>query len=105
VAKTSLGHVAYILALVGGILMVLFALFGFLGMGVMMAFEMPGAHFAGLGAILGLILGVVAIIGSKHATDLLWAIILIIVGYVGGGIGGLLVLIGGILGLVSRYVH
>jgi hypothetical protein len=105
VAKHSLGEIAYILALVGGILMVLFALLGFLGMGAMMAFQMPGAHFASLGAILSLILGVVAIVGSKHATDLLWAIILLIVGYVGGGIGGLLVLVGGILGLVSKYVH
>lgn len=104
-AKTSLGQVAYVLALVGGILMVLFALFGFLGMAVMMSFEMPGAHFAGLGAILGLVLGIVAIVGSKHATELVWAIVLIIVGYVGGGIGGILVLIGGILGLVSKYVH
>lgn len=103
-AKHSLGEIAYILALVGGILMVLFALLGFLGRGVMMAFEMPGAHFAGLGAMLGLILGIVAIVGSKHATDLVWAIVLIIVGYVGGGIGGVLVLVGGILGLV-KYVH
>jgi hypothetical protein len=51
--------------------------------------------------IIPLILGVVSIIGSKYVHRLEWAIILIILGYVGGGIGGLLVLIGGILGLVS----
>ena len=61
-------------------------------------------QFAGF-AILALILGVVAIVGSKHVTELLWAIILIIIGYVGGGIGGILVLIGGILGLISKYIH
>jgi hypothetical protein len=95
VAKTSLGRAAYVLALVGGILMVLLSLLGFLGMAFMMPFEMPGPRlFAGFGAILTLILGVVAIIGSKRVTELLWAIILIIIGLVGGGgIGGLLVLV------------
>lgn len=104
-AKTSLGRAAYVLALVGGILMVLLSLLGFLGMAFMMPFEMSGLRlFAGFGAILTLILGVVAIIGSKRVTELLWAIILIIIGFIGGGIGGLLVLVGGILGLVARYI-
>ena len=103
-AKDSLGRVAYILALVGGILMVLFGLLSLVGMAVMMPFSIPGLGlFAGFGAILGLILGIIAIIGSKRVMDLIWAIILIIIGFV-GGIGGLLVLIAGILGLVARYI-
>ncbi len=83
--------------------MVLLSLLGFLGMAFMsmMSFGMP--HFFGGFDILTLILGVVAIIGAKRVTELLWAIILIIIGLIGGGIGGILVLIGGILGLVSRY--
>jgi len=104
-AKGSLGRVAYILVLVGGILLVVFGLLSLVGMAGMMAFNMPGLGlFAGFGAILGLILGIVAIIGSKRVMDLIWAIILIIIGFIGGGIGGLLVLIGGILGLVARYI-
>ncbi len=103
-AKTSLGQVAYVLVLVGGILMVLFSLLGFLGFTLMMPFGMPMPHFAGF-AILALVLGIVAVVGSKHVTELLWAIILIIIGYVGGEVGGLLVLIGGILGLISKYIH
>ncbi len=104
-AKTSLGRVAYILVLVGGILMVLFSLLGLLGYAMMsmMSFGMP--RFFGGFAILGLVLGVVAIIGSKRVTELIWAIILIVIGLIGGGgIGGILVLIGGILGLISKYV-
>lgn len=104
-AKTSLGRVAYLLVLVGGILMILLSVLSFLGM-AFMPFGMPGLGlFASFGAILGIILGIVAIYGSKHVTELLWAIVLIVVGLVGGGIGGLLVLVGGIIGLLSKYVH
>jgi hypothetical protein len=104
-AKGSLGRAAYVLVLVGGVLLILLSLFGFLGMASMMRLGMPGiGMFAGFGSIVGIILGVVAIYGSKRVTDLLWAVILIVVGFLGGGIGGLLVLIGGILGLLSKYI-
>jgi hypothetical protein len=104
-AKGSLGRLAYVLALVGGILLILLSVLSFLGMAFMMSFGMPGlGMFAGFGAIVGIILGIVAIYGSKRVTDLLWAVILIVVGLLGGGIGGLLVLIGGILGLISKYI-
>lgn len=104
-AKTSPGRIAYLLVLVGGILMILLSVLSFLGI-AFMTFGMPGLGlFASFGAILGIILGIVAIYGSKHVTELLWAIILIVVGLVGGGIGGLLVLVGGILGLLSKYIH
>ncbi len=85
--------------------MVLFGLLGLLGYAMMsmMSFGMP--RFFGRFAILGLALGVVAIIGSKRVTELVWAIILIVIGLIGGGeIGGIFVLIGGILGLISKYV-
>jgi hypothetical protein len=55
-------------------------------------------------AFLPLILGIVAIILAKRVTELEWAIVLIIVGFLGGGIGGILVLLGGLLGLISKYV-
>jgi hypothetical protein len=104
-AKGSLGRAAYALALIGGILLILLGLLSFLGMAFMMSFGMPGfGMFAGFGAIVGIILGIVAIILSKRATELMWAVVLIVVGLIGGGIGGLLVLIGGILGLLSKYL-
>jgi len=40
------------------------------------------------------------LIGARSVTTLVWAIVLIIVGLIGGGLGGLLVLLGGIIGLV-----
>jgi hypothetical protein len=105
VAKGSLGRPAYVLVLVGGVLLILLSLFGFLGMAFMSHLGMPGVGmFAGFGSIVSIILGAVAIYGSKRVTNLLWAVILIVVGLLGGGIGGLLVLVGGILGLLSKYM-
>ena len=46
----------------------------------------------------------IAIVGSRSASTLVWAIVLIIVGIIGGGLGGLLVILGGLLGLVAALV-
>ena len=101
--KGTLARLAYILAIVGGILMIILSLLSMLSFAVSLPFQSPIAGFFGAG-IIAIILGVVAIIGSKKASELIWAIVLIVVGYLGGGIGGLLVLVGGILGLVSHFI-
>jgi hypothetical protein len=97
------GYFAYILALIGGIVMILFSLAALLSFAISLPFSSPIGGYFGEGVI-SLILGVVAVIGSKRASDLIWAIVLIIIGFLGGGIGGLLVLLGGLLGLLSRFV-
>ncbi len=77
----------------------------FVGMAFMMFMpSMLGSLAGSFWGIIQIILGIVAIYGAKRATDLTWAIVLIVVGLIGGGLGGILVLIGGILGLVSKYV-
>jgi len=102
-ASSSLGRAAYYLALIGGILMVVLRLLGFLGFAVgVLGFGVPRL-FPGY-EILGLILGIVAIIIAKRATQPLWAIVLIVIGLIDlQGIGALLVLLGGVLGLISKY--
>lgn len=103
--KSWVGKLAFILALVGGILMVLLRLVGFMGFEVVSMFGVPRL-FPGY-EILGLILGIVAIIIAitKRATQPLWAIVLIVIGIIDlQGIGALLVLLGGIFGLASKYV-
>lgn len=87
--------------------MVVLRLLGFLGFAIvsMLGFGMPRL-FPGY-EILGLILGIVAIIIAitKRATQPLWAIVLIVIGLIDlQGIGAVLVLLGGILGLISKYV-
>jgi hypothetical protein len=83
--------------------MIILSLLGMVSYAVALPFQSPIGGFFGVG-IITLILGIVAVIGSKRASDLLWSIVLIIVGFIGGGIGGLLVLIGGILGLISHFI-
>jgi hypothetical protein len=94
----SLSRIAYILALIGGILMVIFGLLGLIrsSFGPMVLYW--GYAYGG---IVTIICGVIALIGAKSASTLVWAIVLIIVGIVGGGLGGLLVVLGGILGLLT----
>jgi hypothetical protein len=98
-SEISVSRIAYILALLGGILMVILGLLSLIGS----SFEnfRPFLHWGfAYGSIVTIICGVIAIVGSKSATTLVWAIVLIIVGIIGGGLGGLLVALGGLLGLI-----
>jgi len=98
-SEIPVSRIAYILALVGGILMVILGLLSFIGS----SFENfgPFLHWGFVyGSIVTIICGVIAVVGSRSATTLVWAIVLIIVGIIGGGLGGLLVALGGLLGLI-----
>jgi len=99
----SVRELGYILALIGGILMILLSLAGMLNFAVNIPFHSPLLGYFGVGVI-SLVLGIVALYGAKKVSVLLWAVVLIIIGFLGGGIGGLLVLLGGIVGLISRYI-
>jgi hypothetical protein len=101
--KGTLGHLAYILAIVGGIVLVIQGILGLLSYAVMMPFASPIGGFFGAG-IITIILGIVAFVFSKKVNEMLLAVILIVIGFLGGGIGGLLVLVGGILGLASHFI-
>jgi hypothetical protein len=46
-----------------------------------------------------IICGVIAIIGARSVSTLVWVSVLIIVGVV-GGLGGLIVVLGGLLGII-----
>jgi len=98
-SEMPISRIAYILALLGGILMVIFGLLGLIrfSFGPRELFHWGYDY----GGIVTIICGVVAIIGAKSASTLVWAIVLIVVGVVGGGLGGLLVALGGILGLLK----
>lgn len=53
------------------------------------------------GGIVTIVMGFIAINGAKRANTLFWATVLIIVGAIGGGLGGLLVVLGGLVGLIT----
>jgi hypothetical protein len=100
------------LVLVGGVLIIVLGLVQWIGATAFWSFSMymprlyriESGFMAGIGLVVDLIAGVVAIIGSKKADELVWAIILLIVGIVVGGWGGVLVVVGAIVALVSRYI-
>ncbi len=77
--------------------MIIFGLLGFFG-----SFGAYYLHWGyTYGEIVTIVMGIIAVIGAKSVNTLVWAIVIIIVGLIGGGIAGFLVLIGGILGLVT----
>jgi hypothetical protein len=93
----------YVLALLGGIIIIILSLAAIAHFPLYLPIQVPLAGYFGIG-IISLILGIVAVFGSKHAGDLVWGIGLMIIGFLTGGVGGLLALIGGLVGLLSRYV-
>ena len=104
-ANASLRRLAYYLALIGGIILVIQGLLSFVGMAFMILMpSVLGTLGGAFWGIIEIILGIVAIYGAKRVNDLVWGIVLIIVGLLGGGLGGVLVLIGGIVGLASKYL-
>jgi cytochrome c biogenesis protein CcdA len=98
----ELGRAAYYLVLIGGVLLVVLGLLALVGYAISIPIPLPGMSFGFVW--LPMILGIVAIILAKRVTELVWAIILIVVGFLGGGIGGILVLLGGLLGLLSHFI-
>ena len=103
--KGSLGQLAYILALIGGIILVIQGILSFVGMAfILLVPSIIGPLGGSYWGIIEIVLGIIAIYGAKRATDLTWDIILIVVGVIAGGLGGLLVLLGGIVGLLLRFI-
>ena len=103
--NASLSKLAYVLALIGGIILLIQGILSFLGMAVSfpVIYASPLGQF-GYFAIITIILGIIAIYGSKRLKDLMWAVVLLIVGFIAGGLGGLLVLLGAICALILHFI-
>jgi hypothetical protein len=102
--KTStLAYAGFILVLIGGIIVLLFGLFDLLkvGVGVFRGISLLGFLSGTAWSLAQIVIGTVCIIGSRFVSNLVWAIILLVLGLVAGTIGGTLIVIGAILGLVS----
>ncbi len=93
----------YVLALLGGIIITILSLAALANFPLYLPIRVPLAGYFGIG-IISLILGIVAVFGAKHVGGLVWGIGLMVIGFLTGGVGGLLALIGGLLGLLSRYM-
>ena len=94
----------YILALIGGIIIIVFGLLGLIGNYLGSAFSPAGYYLSGtIYSIVAIIIGVICVIGSRSVGTLVWAIVLIVLGIISGGIGGALVIIGALLGLLTIF--
>ncbi len=98
---SSLAYAGYILALIGGIIIVISGILEILGT-PFLAFSALAALGNLIIGIVHLIIGLICIAGSKFVGHLGWAIVLLILGIIAGGIGGILVIIGALLGLISK---
>jgi len=98
----TLPYVGYILALAGGIIIIVLGLFELFELGVRVFQNISLlSFFSGTaGALVQIVIGIVCAIGSRFVSKLVWAIVLLLLGIVAGTIGGTLVAFGAILGLV-----
>ena len=87
--------------LIGGILAIAF---GATDLGANLSdYTTASAALANTGPILGVIVGVVALVASSRVKEEAIAIVMAVLGFLAGGIGGVLVAIGGIWALISKY--
>ncbi|MEM2896024.1 MAG: hypothetical protein QXQ02_06485 [Halobacteria archaeon] len=104
-AKRSILNLASILCLIGSIIMIVISALELIGF--MVHFLIPLRVFTYFGFVgstrilITLVCGLIALYGSRKVEDLIWAIVLIVLAIVGGGIGGILVFIGALLAAVS----
>ena len=87
--------------LIGGIVAIAF---GATALGVSLTSANALSTFmANPGPLLGVVVGVVALVASSRIKDEAIAIVMAVLGFLAGGLGGVLVAIGGIWALISRY--
>ncbi len=98
----TLPYVGYILALAGGIIIIVLGLFELfeLGVRVFQSISLLSFFSGTAGALVQIVIGIICAIGSRFVSKLVWAIVLLLLGIVAGTIGGTLVAFGAILGLV-----
>ncbi len=98
--KTEFGDLARILVLIGGVLLIVFGFLSVIGA----SFDIPHLGVSIAGTWLGIVVGVVALWGHRYVREMVWAVIFIVLGWFTGGLGGILVLLGGLIGLLMRFV-
>ena len=99
-AKIEVKGISRILVLIGGILLIVFGLFTVLGG----SFDSRYLGVSISGSIFGLVVGIIALYGYTRIGEVLWAVILAVLGYFAGGLGGILVLLGSLIALIMHFV-
>jgi hypothetical protein len=100
-ANQSLRSLARALIIVGAIVMIIGAILQAVDMRSLLDLT-PNVRSLGLftSALIALIVGALALVGSMQVSSPVWMIILLVLGYLVGSLGGILVFIGALIGLV-----
>jgi len=105
-SKSSLYSLARLLLIIGGLVLILGAVLEVVGglRGLFnLTFRIPSPDFL-TGLIIAIIAGVVAFVGVGQIKNPALNIILLILGYLAWGIGGIVVILGAFIALVTRFV-
>lgn len=94
-------QLARALLLIGGILAIAFGAISFGN--DLSSYRTLTATFANTGPLLAMVVGVVALVASSRVKDEAIDIILAVLGFLAGGLGGVLVAIGGIWAIISKH--
>ncbi len=91
--------------MVGGVVLILGSVLQIVGSRSILDLT-PNIRSLGLftGAIIGLVIGVHAVIGASQVSSPVWTIILMVLGYLVSSLGGILIFIGALIGLVTALV-
>ena len=91
--------------MVGGVVLILGSVLQIVGSRSILDLT-PNIRSLGLftGAIIGLVIGVLALIGASQVSSPVWTIILMVLGYLVSSLGGILIFIGALIGLVTALV-
>ena len=100
-----LRSLARALILVGGVVLILGSLLQIVGSKSILDLT-PNIRSLGYftGALIGLIIGILALIGASQVSSPVWTIILMVLGYLVSSLGGILIFIGSLIGLVTALV-
>src|SRR6266516_4590302 len=102
-SKSSLYSLARLLLIIGGLVLILGAVLDIAGglRGVFdLTFRIPSLGFL-TGVVIAIIAGVVAFVGAGQISN---PALNIILGYLAWGIGGILIILGAFIALVTRFV-
>jgi len=105
-SKSSLYSLARLFLIIGGLVLILGAVLEVAGgpRGLFdLTFRIPSLDFL-TGLVIAIIAGVVAFVGAGQIKNPALNIILLILGYLAWGIGGILIILGAFIALVTRFV-